>query len=256
MDKIKNLNSYSILLLSAGMGRRLGSIGKKHPKCLLKINDKTLIETIINNLQKRNAKNISIIVGYKSKMLINFIAKLKLKNIKIKFIKIKGYEKYGHSYSWFKYKNQWLKEKKPLILLHTDIFFDVRYLDGILKNKKANIIGIKCQKNHIFKKDSLVVKVNKNNQIEKINYLKKISKPFGEIIGINKFSAETTGSIFSFMDKFFTKKTKYLSWEILMNNYIKKNKDKIFVLKNQNFFWININTIKDYLKAKKLKHEK
>jgi len=253
MDEVKNLNNYSILLLSAGMGRRLGNTGKKHPKCLLTINGKTLIERIINNLQKRNAKSISIIVGYKSKMLIDFITKLKLKNLKIKFIKIKGYEKYGHSYSWFKYKNHWLKEKKPLILLHTDIFFDFRYLDNMLKSKKTNIIGVKSAKNHIFKKESLVAKVNKKNQIEKINYLRKIFKPFGELIGINKFSAKTAGNIFNFMNKFFDKKTKLLSWENLMNVYVKKNIDQIFVLQNQNFPWININTIKDYSKAKKLK---
>lgn len=253
MDKVKNLNNHSILLLSAGMGRRLGSLGKKHPKCLLKINNKTLIEQIIISLKKRNAKTISIIVGYKSAMLINFINKLKLKDIKINFIKIKGYQRYGHSYSWFHFKNKWLKEKKPLILMHTDIFFDIRFLDNILKSKKANIIGIKSKKNHIFKKQSLVVEVNKNNQIKKINHLRKITNPQGEIIGINKLSAKTTRNIFNFMDRFFNHKTKLLSWESLINNYLEKNEDKIFVLNKQNFSWININTFGDYLKAKKLK---
>ena len=81
MDKIINLNNYSVVLLSAGMGRRLGMLGKKYPKCLLKINNKTLIELLIKNLKKRNAKNISIMVGYKSKMLIRFLKKLKLKGV-------------------------------------------------------------------------------------------------------------------------------------------------------------------------------
>ena len=48
-----NLNNYSVVLLSAGIGRRLGALGKKHPKCLLKINNKTLIELLLNNLKKR-----------------------------------------------------------------------------------------------------------------------------------------------------------------------------------------------------------
>ena len=50
MNKIINLNSYSIVLLSAGIGRRLGEQGKKHPKCFLKINNKTLIELLIKNM--------------------------------------------------------------------------------------------------------------------------------------------------------------------------------------------------------------
>ena len=253
MDKIINLSNYSIVLLSAGTGRRLGVLGKKYPKCLLKINNKTLIELLIKNLKKRNAKNISIIVGYRSKMLIKFLKRLKLKGIKMNFIKIKGYKKNGHSYSWFLYKDHWIKEKKPLILLHTDIFFDPIYLDNILKSKKSNIIGVKCKKNHIFKKKSLVVEVNKKNQIRKINHLSKIAKPQGEIIGVNKFSVRTTKNIFNFMDNFFKNKGKFLSWENLIDHYIKKTNDSIFILKNQDYPWININTVEDYFEAKTLK---
>ena len=83
MDKVTNLSNYSIVLLSAGIGRRLGALGKKYPKCLLKINNKTLIELLINNLKKRKVRYISMIVGYKSKMLIKFLSKIK--GIKINF---------------------------------------------------------------------------------------------------------------------------------------------------------------------------
>ena len=93
MGKIINLSNYSIVLLSAGTGRRLGALGKKYPKCLLKINNKTLIELLIKNLKKRNAKNISIIVGYRSKMLIKTKYQLKGKyanNYPISFLRSLG----------------------------------------------------------------------------------------------------------------------------------------------------------------------
>ena len=58
------------------------------------------------------------------------------------------------------------------------------------------------------------------------------------------------------MDKFFLKKNnKFLSWELMINSYIKKNKDSLFIIKKQNYVWININTSKDYLIAKKLKFD-
>ena len=248
-----NLNNYSIVLLSAGVGRRLGTLGKKYPKCLLKINNKTLIELLLNNLKKRNAKNISIIVGYKSKMLIKFLKKIK--GIKKNFIKIYGYKKNGHSYSWFMYKDQWYKEKKPMFLIHTDIHFDPIYLDNIMKSKKNNIIGLKHKTNHKFKRNSLVVKIDKKNKIKQINRANRINKPQGEIIGINKFSKETTGKIFKFMEKFFTVRNKTLSWEIFLNHYIQQTKESFFILKNQSYSWININTFGDYLKAKVLKFD-
>ena len=248
-----NLNNYSVVLLSAGMGRRLGTLGKKYPKCLLKINNKTLIELLLDNLKKRNAKRISMVVGYRSQMLIKFLKKIR--GIKINFIKIREYKKNGHSYSWFKYKNQWFKEKKPLVLIHTDIHFDPIYLDNIMKSKKNNIIGLKHKTNHKFKRNSLVVEIDKKNKIKQINRANRINKPQGEIIGINKFSKETTGKIFKFMEKFFAVGNKTLPWEIFLNHYIQQTKESFFILKNQSYSWININTFRDYLKAKVLKFD-
>ena len=192
-----------------------------------------------------------MVVGYRSQMLIKFLKKIK--GIKINFIRIKGYKKNGHSYSWFKYRNQWSKEKKPLVLIHTDIHFDPIYLDNIMKSKKNNIIGVKYKTNHKFKKNSLVVKIDKKNKIEQINRANRIKKAQGEIIGINKFSKETTGKIFKFMEKFFAVGNKTLPWEIFLNHYIQQTKESFFILKNQSYSWININTFGDYLKAKVLK---
>ena len=44
------LKKYSVVIFAAGMGKRLGSLGKRNPKCLLKINDSTLIEIITKKL--------------------------------------------------------------------------------------------------------------------------------------------------------------------------------------------------------------
>ena len=140
-----------------------------------------------------------------------------------------------------------------MILIQNDIYFDPIYLDNIIKSKKPNIIGIKCKKNHIFKKKSIVVETNKENKIKKIDYIDKINKPQGEIIGINKISQKTTKNIFYFMDKFFNSKKKSWLWEFFLNYYIKKTSKSFYILKNQNYSWININTKQDYLEAKVLK---
>ena len=88
-----------------------------------------------------------------------------------------------------------------------------------------------------------------------INRANRIKKPQGEIIGINKFSKKTTGKIFKFMEKFFAVGNKTLSWEIFLNHYIQQTKESFFILKNQRYSWININTFGDYLKAKELKFD-
>lgn len=237
-------SKFSVVLLSAGVGRRLGKLGTIKPKCLLEVNKKNLIEQLIINLQKRNVSEISIILGYKSQMIINEVKKFK--KIKFNFIKINNYKVNGHACSWHAFKDTWFKKKLPILLLHTDIFFDFQYLDNIIKNKKINIIGIHSNKKK-FKEKSILVKTNKDLLINEINYKVKINKPIGEVIGINKISSKTANNIFLFMDKFLIKKNKRLSWEFMLNKYLKKSNDSFFVLKNQNFFWTNVNFENDYL---------
>ena len=59
------------LILASGIGKRLGSLGKDKPKCLLNVSKNIkILDLILNDL--KNTKNIYIVVGYK-KNLINFL---------------------------------------------------------------------------------------------------------------------------------------------------------------------------------------
>jgi choline kinase len=242
-----DLKNYSILLLSAGIGKRLGKIGLNKPKCLLDVKNKKLIEHLIEILQKRNVKEISIVLGYKSQMIINTVKSFK--KIKFNFIKIKDYKKNGHAKSWHSFKKIWIKKKLPILLFHTDIFFDPIYLDNIVESPKHNIIGIHSN-NKIYKKKSVFVYTDKNQLIKKLNFQNKGLNKVGEVIGINKISKNTAKNLFLFMNKFLVKENKKLNWEFMLDNYIKTNKDSFFVLKKQNFFWTNVNFKKDYLSIK------
>ena len=242
-----NANNFSVVLLSAGIGRRLGKIGKIKPKCLLIVNKKKLIENIIEILQNRNVREISIIVGYKAQMIKDAVKKFT--KIKFNFIKINNYKVNGHACSWYAFRQTWAKKKLPILLLHTDIFFDPKYLDNIIKSKKINIIGIHSNKN-IFKEKSILIKTNKRLLVDEINYKNEINDSIGEVIGINKISIKTADNLFLFMKKFLIKKNKRLSWEFMLDNYLKNNNDSFSVLQKQNFSWTNINHEKDYLLVK------
>lgn len=250
---MNNINNYSVVLLSAGVARRMGRFTNNSPKSLLKLNGVSLIKRIILILKKRKIKELSIIVGFKHNQIIN-----ELKNvsgIKFRFIKIKNYRSNGHACSWHSFKNNWLKSKKPIILMHTDIYFDEKYLDNILQSKKKNIIGIHSNKK-IYRKDSIMVNCNKKNTIISLDYLANNKINCGEVLGINKISKKTSENIFLFMDKFLIKDKKKLSWEFMLNFYLKITKDKFHVLKAQKYIWKNINYSKDYNSLKKIVQKK
>ena len=128
-----NLSKFSILLLSAGVGRRLGKIGESKPKCLLKVNGKTIIEKILSDLLERNAKEINIILGYKSNMIIKYLKNLKELNLIL--LKLKTLKKMDTVVAGMLLKI-FGKKKLPVLLMHTDIVYDKKFLDNILKSKK------------------------------------------------------------------------------------------------------------------------
>ena len=75
------------LILAAGKGKRINKYLKIN-KCLLKIDGKTLIEKIINDLRSIFIPDkISVVIGHKN------IIKSKLKNHNINFIFNKDYNK-------------------------------------------------------------------------------------------------------------------------------------------------------------------
>tara|TARA_Y100001970_G_scaffold293120_1_gene437884 strand:+ start:2504 stop:3265 length:762 start_codon:yes stop_codon:yes gene_type:complete len=245
-----NLSNKQIILLSAGMGRRLGKLGKIQPKSLIKINHETLILRLVKILSLRKAKKIFVLVGYKSEQIKRELKKVK--NISIKFIKIKNYSKYGHSYTWYSFKKFW-SPQKDLLILHTDIIFNPKILDNILKSKFKSVIGIKSKKNHKLYPKSFVVKTDKKNCVLRIDYKKKLKVFSGEIIGINKISKNTMKKLFEFMRKrFLKKKNRKLSWEQVVDMFTTEKKGLLFALKNQTSHWVNINKLKDIKIAKRV----
>ena len=78
-----DLSNTDVVLLSAGIGKRLGKIGKIKPKSLIKIGNKTLIFRLIDILKKRKVKKINILVGYKSTLIKKELKKID--NIKFNY---------------------------------------------------------------------------------------------------------------------------------------------------------------------------
>lgn len=57
------------IILAAGRGSRMGRLTDDRPKCMMKINNKTVIQRTIEVLKYKNINNIIVITGYKSSVL-------------------------------------------------------------------------------------------------------------------------------------------------------------------------------------------
>ncbi len=247
MDKISS--KYNILILAAGIGKRMGKIGKRKPKCLLKLNKFLLIDYLINFLSSKNFKNINMVVGFQNIQIKKYLSRYK--DIKIKFIKINNFKTNGHGMSWFSYKKYFLKNKRKTIIIHADVLLHKKYFENIIKSKYPDIIGAqniqKCSN-----KEAFYIREQKK-YIAEIKNKNLIKKPKGIVIGLNKVSINTMEKIFAFMDIFFKKEeNKKLSWESVLNEFICENPNIFKILNNQKYNWVNINKKKDLIIAREL----
>ena len=108
-----------LILLAAGMGNRLPKYLRKDPKCMVKINNKCVIEYLEEFTKK--FKNKTIITGYKSYKLKEIIKKLNLNEIRNNH-----YKKTNMVYSMFRAKNIL---KKEIVICYTDIIFDPKIFE-------------------------------------------------------------------------------------------------------------------------------
>ena len=67
------------IILAAGMGKRLKNLTKSNTKCMVKVNGVTLIERILEQLDKHQLSRIVIVVGYEGQKLIDYIYTLNIK---------------------------------------------------------------------------------------------------------------------------------------------------------------------------------
>ena len=67
---MKKMNTA--VILCGGMGSRLGSLGKKIPKTLVKIQGKEILWFILKVLKKNNFNHIILPVGYKGSLIRKF----------------------------------------------------------------------------------------------------------------------------------------------------------------------------------------
>ena len=74
------------IILAAGKGKRLSPFTDKKPKGLIKINEKPILEHIINDLVREHFNEICIVVGYRSEQIMNYFGTGELFGAKICYI--------------------------------------------------------------------------------------------------------------------------------------------------------------------------
>ena len=122
-------NLQTAVVLCGGRGTRLGSLGKKLPKTLVKIQGKEILWFIIKILKRNNFNHIILPLGYKENLIRKFLKKNKNFNIKIDCISTGVNSNIGSRIA----KISGRIKSEDFLLLNGDAIFTID-INKILKN--------------------------------------------------------------------------------------------------------------------------
>ena len=125
------------MILAAGLGTRLKPFTNKHPKALITVNSKTILQRNIEYLAGYGIKDVIINVHHFPDQIIHLIKTKKGFGSKITFSDETnevletggGIKKAG----WF-----FEKEKDPFVVINVDVLTDMNLEEMILQHKKQN----------------------------------------------------------------------------------------------------------------------
>ena len=181
------------IMLAAGMGKRLKKYTKDNTKCMLKVEDKTLIERAIEALLEAGVKKLVLVVGYKGENLKKFLLEEcknpKVKEIELKFIDNDVYDKTNNIYSLALAKNELAKD--DTILLESDLIYDYKLIKLLVDSEDKNLVSVAKYEQWM---DGTVIKIDKDKNV--LEFIEKKDFSFDQIneyyktVNVYKFGKE------------------------------------------------------------------
>lgn len=138
MNKLKKNNIRTAVILCGGKGSRLGDLGKKIPKTLVKVQSKPILWYILNILKKNSFNHFILTLGYRGSMISEYLRKNKnYSNFNIEAISTGSNSSIAQRI--FKIKNK--IRSNNFLLLNGDAIFDDN-LNKFYSNHERKKYGI------------------------------------------------------------------------------------------------------------------
>ena len=185
------------IILAAGEGKRMSSLTKNRPKCLVELFGKSLLERQVATIRSCGISDIVVVTGYKSEVI---------KIPELKYIKNQDYDKTNMVETLFCAKNEL---KDSVIVSYGDIIYGKNILQKLMDSTSdiSVIVDKEWEKywrirsdNPLDDAETLVLDSEFN--IKEIGQkTDDIGKIQGQYIGLMKFQGMGLDSLISFYEK-------------------------------------------------------
>jgi L-glutamine-phosphate cytidylyltransferase len=115
------------VILAAGQGTRIRSVHGEHPKCLIEVDNTTILDHQLDALSMIGINDIAIVIGYEKEQIIAHVNTRRLLTQKIHFIENPAFAITNNIYS-LRLALEWVRGDS-FIVLNADVIFDPEILD-------------------------------------------------------------------------------------------------------------------------------
>ena len=184
IKKMITSKNFKAIIIAAGLGSRLGELTKEIPKCMLKLNGKSLLQRQVEAFSKNGIKDVSVIRGYLKE-------KINLKGIK--YYENPDYERNNVLNSLF-YAEKELNGN--VIVSYSDIIFSPKIVERLLESNAdiSIVVDVDWRGSYTNRKDHPIeeaenVIFDANHAVVDIGkIMTNRGDVHGEFIGMMKFS--------------------------------------------------------------------
>ncbi len=169
------------VILAAGQGTRIRSIHGERPKCLIDVDERTILDHQLDALRIAGVDDVAIVVGYEKEQIIAHAKQRNGPNQKIQFIENSAFALTNNIYSlWLSL--EWLRGDS-FVCLNADVIFD----PGILVSAVRSVAPISMIVDPLWREETMKVTISHNRVLR---MSKGISREEfgGTYIGITIFS--------------------------------------------------------------------
>lgn len=175
-----------VIILAAGMGKRLGEYTKNNTKCMVPVNGTPLIDRLLRQLSRYTLNRVVIVVGYEGQKLMEYLGDEKY-GLKIEYVNNPIYDKTNNIYSLALAKDKLTED--DTLLIESDLIFDDGIFDLMLENPFPNLALVAKYESWM---DGTMVKIDQDKNI--VNFVPKAAFDYSETdtyyktVNIYKFS--------------------------------------------------------------------
>ena len=177
-------NRMKAIILTAGVARRLYPLTYKNPKCLLKIEDRPIIDYQLHALDSHGIKDVFIVVGYYREKVISYLQH-NFPQFNFNFVSNEHFFETNTAYSLYLCRE--IISLSDFLLLNGDVLFPSDLLDRILSSPFDNILAVEEK---LCGREEVKVIAGSGHTLVAIGKELIQENSLGEFIGVARFSKE------------------------------------------------------------------